>query len=48
MQLAVALSESMQQESLVSNTEENKNVKSNAFNVLMTPKVQKHTKRKTR
>ena len=51
MQLAVALSKSIQQqESQVTTnnekTDEHKNAASNAFSILMTPKLQKHTKRK--
>ena len=52
-QLAVALSESIQQQESEVTTDnekidENKSVTSNAFSILMTPKLQKHTKRKAK
>ena len=47
MQLAVALSESIQQpESQVTTDSEKIDENKNAFSILMTPKLQKHTKRK--
>ena len=54
LQLAVALSESINQENTAakSETKTNEDVQNaqtnNAFSVLMTPKLHKHTKRKTK